>query len=423
MIPHGRLIVALVVVAAGVAAVVLTVATQEPDTGKGAGLILHVDQNSIGGRCSDSRTVDQASKPSTPWCRLSRAFAAAPAGSTVLVRAATYPRTVVSNFHRTAAVSFAAYPGELPALQDLVVDRSDHLELRGLRLRRFYGTYLSDVRFTGNDVTVGGISADRSARLSFEKNKLHDTDRGLVVTNSTDISVLDNEFRNIPTPQKTINGDGIQAGNVKRVVIADNLFQSLRALPHADAIEFYLSNDDVRLERNEFHDTRGLIAVLHGVQSSVNTNWLIQNNEFTRVRQWAMRLLSMKGARILNNTAWNTGSHGIDLRERTVDTVMTNNIVSNLEALPGMFAVEDYNVITSGYRGGAHDLSGPPLFVNPAVLDYGLRSGSPGIDAGTSDGTPTTDFDGRPRVDQPGVPNRGGGTKPYYDIGAFERQH
>jgi hypothetical protein len=47
------------------------------------------------------------------------------------------------------------------------------------------------------------------------------------------------------------------------------------------------------------------------------------------------------------------------------------------------------------------------------------RLGQPSrcIDAGTSDNTPTQDFDGQARVDHPGAPNRGGGQYPYYDVG------
>jgi hypothetical protein len=87
-----------------------------------------------------------------------------------------------------------------------------------------------------------------------------------------------------------------------------------------------------------------------------------------------------------------------------------------------MIAKEDYNLISAGNRRGAHDLAGSPSFVNPTNLDFHLRSGSLGIDAGTSDGAPRTDRDGRPRVDAPGVPNRGGGSQPFFDMGAYEFQ-
>jgi hypothetical protein len=66
------------------------------------------------------------------------------------------------------------------------------------------------------------------------------------------------------------------------------------------------------------------------------------------------------------------------------------------------------------------NISGDPRFVDPSAGDYRLRPGSPAIDAGTSDGAPSRDLEGRPRFDDPAKPNRGGGAIRYYDMGAYE---
>jgi parallel beta-helix repeat protein len=340
----------------------------------------------------------------------------------VVVRAATYPRVVVKNFHRTDQVSFVAKAGERPLLKDVIIDHSDHLEFRGLKLDRAYATYSSNLRFVGNEVTVGGLWARYSDHLTYEGNFVHDTTgTGIVLYDSTDLEVRGNEFTRIPGASR-VGGDGVQAGNVKRLRITGNLFHRLRAVEHGDAIEIIYSNEDVTIERNRFFDCRPLITAPTTSRPVTNARWLIQNNVFTRTREWAMRLLNMDGARIVNNTAWNTGTFGIQLKGRTVGTVLINNITPRLDALPAMISLEDYNLIAAGYRQGSHDLAGPPSFVDPANLDYRLRAGSPGIDAGTSNGAPTTDFNGKPRVDVAGVPNRGGGARPFFDMGAYEFQ-
>ena len=59
---------------------------------------------------------------------------------------------------------------------------------------------------------------------------------------------------------------------------------------------------------------------------------------------------------------------------------------------------------------GTGNLCSDPRFVRPAwgePGDYHLQAGSPAIDAGTADGTPTVDLENRPRDAQP-------------DIGAYE---
>ena len=60
--------------------------------------------------------------------------------------------------------------------------------------------------------------------------------------------------------------------------------------------------------------------------------------------------------------------------------------------------------------------------MNQAAGDFHLQAGSPAIDAGTSDGAPTTDKDGKPRWDDPATSDTGAGAISYVDIGAFEYQ-
>jgi hypothetical protein len=78
------------------------------------------------------------------------------------------------------------------------------------------------------------------------------------------------------------------------------------------------------------------------------------------------------------------------------------------------------NVDHEGYYGFNGNIRENPLFLDPANGDFRLQPTSPCIDSGTSDGAPPTDMKGNPRFDPPWIPNTGGGTYPYYDMGAFE---
>ncbi len=67
-----------------------------------------------------------------------------------------------------------------------------------------------------------------------------------------------------------------------------------------------------------------------------------------------------------------------------------------------------YSCVQGGYDGEGN-IDTDPLYADPEADDLHLASGSPCIDAGTSEGAPDSDFDGAPRPVGAGI-----------DIGAFE---
>ena len=70
---------------------------------------------------------------------------------------------------------------------------------------------------------------------------------------------------------------------------------------------------------------------------------------------------------------------------------------------------------------GTGNISADPLFVDPVGGDFHVQELSPCIDAGFSGWpAPAVDLDGNPRVDDPEVPNTGGGSIDYYDMGIDE---
>lgn len=86
-------------------------------------------------------------------------------------------------------------------------------------------------------------------------------------------------------------------------------------------------------------------------------------------------------------------------------------------------AFTDAAVLSAESGQGAHDVNAEPGLDLDGFAPV-PREGSPAIDSANADapGASTTDFLGRPRVDDPLVPDRGTGWRSHHDRGAFEHQ-
>ncbi len=403
------------------------------------GATTYVDGASLGGACNDAHTVAQAASPVTPWCTLGRAAELAGAGSTVLVRQATYRATKITGQARAQAITFKPFATEAPVLDGLTVTQSSGLRFEGFRVTD--QTTLDgvvNVALLGNDVSPHGVSVGSGRELTFEDNSFHDLTMeldpasgrcvpprcgyGIRITTATGVTIRDNLFSDIP-------GDGIQSGTATNYLIAGNEFERISAFvdpnEHSDSIQFYRGSNGVTMSGNYFHDTRG--PLLLGSQSNeAHHGLVITNNTIVRQRDWGIKVHDSPGLVLANNTVWDAGPNGVAVNDTSAVTAATtdvrayNNVIEQFSAQPGQFAFEDYNLIGAGLRGGSHDLAGPPRFANPVSLDYTLQGASPAVDSGLSTDAPQTDRIGQARFDQPAVPNTGGGAEPYYDMGALE---
>jgi hypothetical protein len=132
----------------------------------------------------------------------------------------------------------------------------------------------------------------------------------------------------------------------------------------------------------------------------------------------------MRNITIINNTFYHNGSvwgGGIFVENSDADNLVIRNNICSQNVLfqigveqVGSNLTIDHNLV-DGPKGndendGVDVVEGDPMFVSPLGGDFHLRSGSPAIDAGSSDDAPSDDFDGAPRPQGAG-----------YDIGAFER--
>lgn len=202
------------------------------------------------------------------------------------------------------------------------------------------------------------------------------------------------------------NGTAIE-GNLASPTLEKNLVAS----SSKTGIKLVGSNSLVM--SNELRGNATAINVTSG--SPQITNNMIYGNDGT-----AVSIDSASNTTVLNNTI-NDNKTGVDV-DATSTATIKNNIITNSKAsgngirvAVGGIANISYNDVwnnTINYNGatpGVGDISANPLFTNAAAGDLHLLWGSPAIDAATSVGASTSDYDGDAR------PNYAG-----YDIGADE---
>ena len=386
---------------------------------------LIVDGNSLGGRCDDAYSAEQALSPRTPWCSIPRALEAAPRGASVSIRGGAYPTLMARTpSARSAELVLQPYPQERAEIAGVILKSQQYLRFQGLH---FTGSIsieagVSHVTFSDCDITsetpAAGVHVEAPVEdFSLVRCTVHDlretgdgvSGRGFLADEGgTRIRLLENRFLRL-------GAVGVRISTARDLTVEGN------QLPDSAQPFFITDSRDVTLRANRVHGSDGPVW-LHGIEGLQ-----MENNLFTGFLYWAVDLANVPAARILNNTVWGNGEGGIDLNDvsgpATVGVVLQNNILQTLDgrsARAAAFAFEDYNLVGGGTFSGVHDLARPPLFMDAASLDFHLAPGSPGIDAALADGAPQLDADGRPRWDDAEVPDTGAGAPPHGDLGALE---
>ncbi|MBV9818678.1 MAG: right-handed parallel beta-helix repeat-containing protein [Solirubrobacterales bacterium] len=407
--------------------------------------VLYVDRTSVGGPCSDARPASHVSA-ATPWCSLSRAFAAAQ-GGTVLIRGGSYPAVTVGRFAPRAPVTVRAAPGERVTIAGLSIGSpgapSGRFTLERLRIT---GSELSltdaaHVRIVGDELAVtprratgctGGPPATAHCTqrtptaitlrppmrdLTIAHDDVHDGSVGVgfslgqppssagTATPDTyrDVAIDDNRF--------TRMGDVvISAQNFDGVRIAGNTFaddenrSDIDPECHCDAIHAIGGGAGLSISGNLVYGGRGFL-LQPGYPSGANCapacltmrRVTIANNVLVG-DDFGIRVQSSPGVRVVNNTIDGPGGPNLGLSflsggPTTTGAVVANNLISWLQAARGVgFALEDFNDVLQRGTGpgvavlprGAHDISAPPRYVARARHDYALASGSPGWRAGSA---------------------------------------
>lgn len=391
---------------------------------------LFVDRDSVGGRCDDRRTRGKVSR-SRPWCSLERALAAAGGGRTVLVRRGSYPSLEVR--------------GQRRKYLTLRPFRAERVRLGGVESRD--SSYLETGRYTGDAgyLRLEGFRISGPVELLFGSRQIqliaNDITSYLHLRLTRDVRIERNLLHDTPPGIRVIGADGYASNPARRGIFGLTIRGNRIERASNDAIAVYGGAYGLRIERNEIaHVLRPAGSDLHvdaiqtqgGRDITIRGNFihhalqgillldalplerlLIENNVVVRTEGWGVLLKDAPGARIVNNTVWDTGA-GLGIGDTPqiappdTSATLRNNIIDWLQPEDlGYLAAQDHNLIKRG-PSGYLDRSRWPRFRNPGRLDYRLAKGSPGIDTGTDVDAPLRDAVGARRV-------RG------TDLGALER--
>jgi Ca2+-binding RTX toxin-like protein len=178
------------------------------------------------------------------------------AGDTISLASGTYAGVLLQNINPTGAITITSADTSHPAvLTDLNLVGSSNIGLSNLTL------------LTGNDTTwyhfvVNGSSNVTMSHILFDgpgMTPLQDT-TGLLVRNSSDISITNSEFKNVvfgvcflDNTRITVSdsyfhdlrSDGIRGGGNSQIVYTNNFFTDFHpnAIDHPDAIQLWTTNE------------------------------------------------------------------------------------------------------------------------------------------------------------------------------------
>jgi hypothetical protein len=375
----------------------------------------YVDVGSVGGRCDDSRSAEEAASRPTPWCTIGRALAQLPDGGTVVVRGGNYPGLAVGGAKRKNYLTLRAQKGERVSIAGVKMqDRSFESSGR-------YAGNASFLRFQGVRFTKTVSLGAGSRKIQFQHCEFTPADLSLKLTR--DVLVDDSDFHDLPAGARAIGADGSAQDPKRRGIwnltvrnsrfrklsgtavavywgannlkVEGNAFDHVLLIPgrpeHVDAVQV-AGGDGIVLRSNYVHDSEHGLMMKDFLPAK---NVTIENNVFTRMRGWGMLVCDGYGV-VRHNTVWQTG-FGIGLQD--VPTVpgksrltMFDNIIDHLNAPDRtMVARMDHNLVASGfgYPAGPHDIwpgvTSPklpanqlPRFAAPNKGNFTLVGGSPG---------------------------------------------
>lgn len=287
-----------------------------------------------------------------------------------------------------------------------------------------------------NFLKFAGIASEQADYLIIEKNISHGNMLGIDIGSGKNNIIRNNTVHNCQT--------GIAISSNQDSEIYQN---TIHDIYDETFYNYYWSSHGENHARNKYYNNIVYNAgfgifesdTKPGHEKGLSTGHYFFNNLFYNIGTHGSYRIPFyfKGAtgiKFYNNTLYmNKNYDALQFTEGAINADVRNNIISLsgrkspiiIDSLSSPGSIIDYNCYHnragSVVGPGTHSVLSDPKFIDPANKNFRLRSGSPCIDAGSGDaGIPVTDIEGNARCDDLNTPNTGGGSEPYYDIGAYE---
>jgi hypothetical protein len=355
---------------------------------------------------NDAVSCTQAQNTATPKRTIANAAACLSPGSTLYVRAGTYPESLFNVIPSGASwdqpVTIAAFPGETVTLRPLRGDQVLHIEDRQFIVVDGFILDAVNVLLDVVKITYSADPAKSAHHIRIQNSELMNSPgQGLLVNGQTgfnefiNLKIHDNGGTDFHHGVYISNGDnliersliyanagwGLQLfgdfmprGNIVR---NNTVHSNARAGARGPGIGIY--GFDNHAYNNVVYGNAEGVQLVGGTNNEINNNTIVGNNRGTIGCRCGVNMGAERGASLRNNIIYQH-SAGAVLQENTVETVLLNNLIDT-----------------------------DPRFVDASAFNFRLLPTSPAINAGVTIGSITADADGVVRP-QAGV----------FDIGAYE---
>ena len=310
------------------------------------------------------------------------ALAKAKGGDTVSLQAGTYSAVKLQGLNFPGEVTVKSQDASRPAvLTDFKVSNSSGLNFKNLEF--FVNPAKADLPFqvlNSSNVSFDGLFVHGTLNGSS-----HDDKRGMIVRNSTDVSITNSRFEqltdalnHLDSSHLTFSGNrfsgvrdnGIAGGGTSHLVIANNQFTNFDHVGtvHPDAIQVWTtgtkkSATDITITGNLFD--RGTGAAVQGIWVNDETGKLpfdrvvVSGNTVVGAMYNGIGVSGARNATVANNTVVGIDGQQSWIRLANIGSAtVTDNIAGDF-VYQGVNAVKDGNVVTgTATAAEARELSG-----------------------------------------------------------------